>query len=82
MRYIGRWYDEIEEYPDDWNYMNWCYVLEGHTGKRKGTVYPAEGGYRVVLEQYDMTPEFREEVEVHTREEAIETVETFLGGEE
>ena len=80
-RYLGRWYDEIGPYPDNWHYYDWVRLQEGSTGKRKGVVYPGREShkYRVELTQYDMTPEDTEEVLCDTKEEAIRIVNEFLG---
>ena len=80
-RYLATWYDEAGEYPDDWHYWDWIRLQEGSMGKRRGIVYPGnrEHRYRVELMQYDMTPEFVKNVFVDSKEEAIATVNRFLG---
>ena len=88
-RDLGVWYDTPENTfdpisPFDYHYMDWVQLLPGHEGRRRGTVYPGREGhkYRIVLEQYGMTPSYEREEYAETKEEAIAIVNRFLYGEE
>jgi len=63
-------------------YMDFCHVLEGHTGKRRGTLYPSDeplkGKYMIQLEQYGMTPEFEEYDYCSTKWKAKRIIDDFL----
>lgn len=60
-------------------YEDWGYVLEGHEGKRRVSVYKKENGkYLVEKEQYVMTLEYRREEIYDDRKTAIKEATNYL----